>query len=73
MKGERGIEASCPVCGATINPRNPVSLAHQNQSARTITRKAVREHLVAHHPTLERREISLLLDGVCDRQFGVAQ
>lgn len=67
MKGERGVEAPCLLCDAIIRPRAPVRTRQgQHQTSRTITRHAAREHVVAHHPELSPRQISLVLDAIVD-------
>lgn len=67
MKGESASSVSCPEgCGAVIGPRTPSRMRQHHMTGRQLLRHAVREHLNLRHADLSPRQVSLILDQVCD-------
>lgn len=67
MKGDIGVDVSCPLCGAVLHPRTWGYRSSEGvyyASARVIDRKAMAQHLLNTHPSLSVRERSLLCDSI---------
>ncbi len=68
MKGDRGRPFACPLaCGLIMNPRSSKVTTKHHATPRSLTRRAAREHIAAYHPTVGGREMSLILDTLCER------
>jgi len=50
-----------------MNPRSSKVTTKHHATPRSLTRRAAREHIAAYHPTVGGREMSLILDTLCER------